>query len=83
MTVAGIKVAMGMELFLEQLHGDLKSGRYKPSPSRRKLIPKPRQPGKFRPLGIPTVNADCTGPQFGFGMGGDPPSVSSVSRAAL
>ncbi len=55
MTVAGIDVAMGMELFLEQLHGDLKSGRYKPSPSRRKLIPKPRQPGKFRPLGIPTV----------------------------
>ena len=55
MTVAGISVAMGMELFLEQLHGDLKSGRYKPSPSRRKLIPKPRQPGKFRPLGIPTV----------------------------
>ena len=47
---------MGMELFFEQLHGDLKSGRYKPSPSRRKLIPKPRQPGKFRPLGIPTVH---------------------------
>jgi group II intron reverse transcriptase/maturase len=46
---------MGMELFLEQLHGDLKSGQYKSSPSRRKLIPKPRQPGKFRPLGIPTV----------------------------
>jgi group II intron reverse transcriptase/maturase len=55
MTVAGIGVAMGMEVFLEQLHGDLKSGRYKASPSRRKLIPKPRQPGKFRPLGIPTV----------------------------
>ena len=52
---AGIRVAMGMELFLEQLRDDLKSGRYKPSPSRRKLIPKPRQPGKFRPLGIPTV----------------------------
>ena len=55
MTVAGIGVAMGMELFLEQLRSDLKSDRYKPSPSRRKLIPKPRQPGKFRPLGIPTV----------------------------
>jgi len=55
MTLAGIRVAMGMELFLEQLRGDLKSGRYKPSPSRRKLIPKPRQPRKFRPLGIPTV----------------------------
>ena len=38
MTVAGVKVAMGMEFFLEQLHGDLKSGRYKPrSPSRRSI----------------------------------------------
>jgi retron-type reverse transcriptase len=36
-TVAGIGAAMGMELFLEELRGDLKSGRYKPSPSRRKL----------------------------------------------
>ena len=55
MTVAGICEAIGVGLFLEQIHNDLKSGRYKPSPSRRKLIPKPRQPGKFRPLGIPTV----------------------------
>src|SRR6516162_7516421 len=55
MTVAGINVGMGSERFLEQLHGDLKSGLYKASPSRRKLIPKLRQPGKFRPLGIPTV----------------------------
>jgi group II intron reverse transcriptase/maturase len=54
-TVAGINVGMGSELFLEQLRSDLKEGRYRPSPSRRKLIPKPRQPGKFRPLGIPTV----------------------------
>jgi RNA-directed DNA polymerase len=28
---------------------------YRPSPSRRKLIPKPVKPGQFRPLGIPTV----------------------------
>jgi len=55
MTVAGIRAGMGSELFLEQLQSDLKRGRYQPSPSRRKLIPKPRQPGKFRPLGIPTV----------------------------
>jgi group II intron reverse transcriptase/maturase len=55
MTVAGIRAGKGEELFLEQLQSDLKSGRYQPSPSRRKLIPKPRQPGKFRPLGIPTV----------------------------
>jgi len=55
MTVAGIRAGMGSELFLEQLQSDLERGRYQPSPSRRKLIPKPRQPGKFRPLGIPTV----------------------------
>jgi group II intron reverse transcriptase/maturase len=55
MTVAGIRAGMGSELFLKQLQGDLRRGRYQPSPSRRKLIPKPRQPGKFRPLGIPTV----------------------------
>jgi len=54
-TVAGICAGMGSELFLEQLRSDLREGRYRPSPSRRKLIPKPRQPGKFRPLGIPTV----------------------------
>ena len=55
MTVAGIRAGMSEELFLDQLQGDLKRGRYQPSPSRRQLIPKPRQPGKFRPLGIPTV----------------------------
>jgi RNA-directed DNA polymerase len=54
-TVAGICAGMGSKLFLEQLRSDLREGRYRPSPSRRKLIPKPRQPGKFRPLGIPTV----------------------------
>ena len=55
MTVAGIRAGIGSELFLEQLRTDLRRGQYQPSPSRRKLIPKPRQPGKFRPLGIPTV----------------------------
>src|SRR5215813_14109709 len=55
MTVAGIRAAMGSTLFLEQLRSDLRGGEYQPSPSRRKLIPKPHQPGKFRPLGIPTV----------------------------
>jgi retron-type reverse transcriptase len=54
MTVAGIRTAMGMDLFLEQIQCDLRSGRYKPSPSRRKLIPKPRQPGKFRANHLPT-----------------------------
>ena len=32
---------------------------------------------------VGTVSANCTIPQFAFGMGGDPPSVSPASRAAL
>ena len=55
MTVANIRSTMGEEAFLERLRDDLRTGRYQPSPSRRKLIPKPGQPGKFRPLGIPTM----------------------------
>jgi group II intron reverse transcriptase/maturase len=55
MTVAGIRSTTGAEAFLECLRSDLRTGAYRPSPSRRKLIPKPGQPGKFRPLGIPTV----------------------------
>ncbi len=55
MTVSKIRGGQGSEAFLAKLRDDLRTGRYRPSPCRRKLIPKPRQPGKFRPLGIPTV----------------------------
>jgi group II intron reverse transcriptase/maturase len=55
MTVASIRATTGEEAFIERLRDDLRSGRYQPDPSRRKLIPKPGKPGKFRPLGIPTV----------------------------
>ena len=40
------------------LEGDLKDGSFVPFPLRRKFIPK--EPGKFRPLGIPTVSSYCT-----------------------
>ena len=55
MTVARIRREQGEAAFLDGLCEQLRSGSYKPSPCRRKLIPKRGKPGKFRPLAIPTV----------------------------
>ena len=43
----------GVEGFLERLHDDLRTKRYKPDAVRRVQIPKPD--GRLRPLGIPTI----------------------------
>jgi group II intron reverse transcriptase/maturase len=40
---------------LNRLHKELKDDTYCPQAVRQKMIPKSGQPGKFRPLGIPTV----------------------------
>jgi retron-type reverse transcriptase len=77
-----------LAIFEKDLKGNLykiwnrmSSGSYFPPPVR--LVEIPKGDGKLRPLGIPTVSANCTGLQFGFGMGGDPPSISPASRSAV
>ena len=47
--------AAAAEEELERLHQELKAGKYEPRAVRQQLIPKAGQPGKMRPLGIPTV----------------------------
>lgn len=51
----GIVQGRGPEPFLAELRQELRSGAFQPALVRRVLIPKPGLPGKFRPLGIPTV----------------------------
>ncbi len=47
--------ASGVPPFLKELAEDLQAGTYRPARLRRVNIPKPGQPGKVRPLSIPTV----------------------------
>jgi RNA-directed DNA polymerase len=79
MTVGGITDYL--KLHWPTIREQLLNGTYEPRPVRRVEIPKPD--GGVRKLGIPTASANCTGAQIAFRMGGDPPSVSSTSRAAL
>jgi group II intron reverse transcriptase/maturase len=66
-TVARIRRETGIDAFLQELRRKLRKEGYQPSPCRRKLIPKHGKPGKFRPLGIPTVEdrvVQCAVKQF-------------------
>ena len=55
MTVRKLLATTGVDAFVEAVRGALRSASFAPSPTRRVLIPKVGAPGKFRPLGIPTV----------------------------
>jgi len=46
----------GVLQFLEEIRQALREQTYQPRPVRQRLIPKPGKPGKFRPLGIPTLS---------------------------
>ena len=69
----------GEDRFLNELEQELQSRSYRAALVRRVHIPKPGQPGKTRPLGMPTVRADCTCAPLAFGMGRN---ISSLPPAA-
>lgn len=54
-TAARVETWIGVKAFLGQLRGALGSGEFVPVEVRRVMIPKGRNTGKFRGLGIPTI----------------------------
>ena len=62
--------AQGVEGWLRELGRDLREGTYRPKAVRQVLIPK-KQPGKFRPLGIPCIRDRVAQSSAIAGVGAD------------
>jgi RNA-directed DNA polymerase len=62
-TAAAIVQRVGVEPFLGGLRASLRDRSFRPLPVRERMIPK--QGGKLRRLGIPTVSAYCRVVQYG------------------
>ena len=63
---------------LRDLLARAKSGRYQAPPVKRAYVPKNEK--EDRPIGLPTVCANCTPAQRVFGLGRHHPSVPSAAR---